>query len=147
MVCSGCHDFMDPIGFGFANFDATGAFQANDSNGEPDAGSYPPIDAGGAVNLDNPGGLSVPSFNGPVDLANQLASSSQVQECYTLQQFRYAVGRLETTNDACSLQQAFQTFSATSSQGQFNLQQVLIAIAQSDSFRYRNVETAGSECQ
>jgi len=82
--------------------------------------------------------------NGPVDLATQLAGATQVQECYTLQQFRYALGRLESTADACSLEQAFQTFSA---QGAFNLQQVLIAIAQSDSFRYRNAETAGSTCQ
>ncbi len=146
-ACKACHNLMDPIGFGFANFDATGAFQATDSNGEPDAGTYPAIDAGGTVQQAGPSELSIGSFSGPVDLATQLAGAPQVQECYTLQQFRYALGRLESTADACSLQQVFQSFSTASSQGQFNLQQVLIAIAQSDAFRYRNAETAGSECQ
>lgn len=146
-ACSGCHTMMDPIGFGFANFDATGAYQANDSNGQPDAGSYPPIDAGGSVAQGGAGQLSIPSFYGPVALATQLASAPEVQECYTLQQFRYALGRLESLADACSLQQAFQSFSASSSPGPFSLQQALVAIAQSDSFRYRNAETAGSECQ
>jgi hypothetical protein len=143
-ACSGCHTYMDPIGFTFANFDATGAYQATDINGMTDAGAGPPIDAGGSIVAYGNGELASATVNGPVDLATQLAAASQVQECYTLQQFRYALGRLESTADACSLQQAFQAFSA---QGAFNLQQVLIAIAQSDSFRYRNAEIAGSTCQ
>jgi hypothetical protein len=146
-ACSACHQLMDPIGFGFANFDATGAFQATDSNGQTNASTFPAIDAGGMVLPAAPGELSVASFNGPVDLATQLASAPQVQQCYTLQQFRYALGRLESPADACSLQQAFQSFSSTAPAGQFSLQQLLIAIAQSDAFRYRNAETAGSECQ
>lgn len=144
-VCASCHQFMDPIGFGYANYDATGAWQSTDSNGYPDAGSYPPIDAGGQVLPDNqaPGELSVPSFFGAVSLASDLASSPQVQECYALQEFRYALGRLESTSDACSLQGAFQAFS----QQNFSLQEILVAIAQSDSFRYRNADIAGSACQ
>jgi len=143
--CSSCHMYMDPIGFGFANYDATGAWQSTDSNGFPDAGSYPPIDAGGQVLPDNqaPGELSISSFYGAVSLASQFASSPQVQECYALEEFRYALGRLESTSDACSLQQAFQSFS----QQNFSLQEILVAIAQSDSFRYRNADIAGSTCQ
>jgi len=143
--CAGCHTYMDPIGFGYANFDATGAYQSTDSNGYADAGGYPPIDAGGAVNpyTEAPGELSLPSFYGPVNLASQLASSPQAQECYALDEFRYALGRLESTSDACSLQQAFQAFS----QQNFGLQEILVAIAQSDSFHYRNADIAGSTCQ
>lgn len=145
-ICANCHQFMDPIGFTFANFDATGAYQATDVNGMTDAGAGPAIDAGGSITSDGTGELASASVNGPVDLAKQLAAAPQVQECYTLQQFRYALGRLESPADACSLQQAFQSFSS-SAQGPFNLQQVLIAIAQSDSFQYRNAETPGSTCQ
>lgn len=143
--CSTCHQYMDPIGFGYANYDATGAYQSTDDNGFPDAGSYPPVDAGGQVIPDNqgPGELSISSFNGAVSLATQLASSPQVQECYALDQFRYSLGRIESASDACSLQQAFQAFS----QQNFSLQAILVAIAQSDSFRYRNAVTAGSACQ
>jgi len=144
--CAGCHTFMDPIGFTFANFDATGAYQATDVNGVSDAGAGPAIDAGGSISPYGTGELSSATVKGPVDLATQLAGATQVQECYTLQQFRYALGRLESTADSCSLQQAFQSFSG-SAQGAFNLQQDLIAIAQSDSFRYRIAETPGSTCQ
>lgn len=145
-ICAACHNFMDPIGFTFANFDATGAYQATDINGMTDAGAGPAIDAGGSIKPYLNGELSSASVNGPVDLATQLAAATQVQECYTLQQFRYALGRLESSADSCSLQQAFHSFS-NSANGAFNLQQVLVAIAQSDSFRYRNAETAGSTCQ
>jgi hypothetical protein len=46
-------------------------------------------------------------------------------------------------NDACSAQLMYQAFTA----GNLNLQSVLTAIVRMDSFRYRNAETAGSECK
>lgn len=143
-TCFGCHTEMDPIGFGFGNLDATGAYQATDSNGldaGPDGAAFPPIDASSSI---NPlGNEPLIPFNGPVDMANKLASDTQVAECYALQEFRYALSRVETNSDVCSAQQIYDSFSAS---GQM-LQNVLIALVRSDSFRYRNVETPGSACQ
>ncbi len=143
--CNGCHQFMDPIGFAFGNFDATGAYQAFDLNGQLQTSppTYPPVDATGDVLPYNPGELSLPSINGAVDLATQLASATQTQECFALQEFRYALSRLETANDACSLQQAYSSFSTNS----LNIQNLMLAIVGSDAFRYRSIETAGSSCQ
>jgi hypothetical protein len=138
--CVTCHQYMDPIGFGFGNFDATGAYQTTDANGL--VGTFPPIDATGQVNAMNAGELSA-SFNGAVDLVTQLAASTQVHECFTLQEFRYALSRIESVNDACSAQQIYQSFSSSS----LNIQTLLVAIVASDAFRYRSVETAGSSCQ
>jgi hypothetical protein len=142
-ACDGCHQYMDPIGFGFANYDATGYYQTTDDNGQPNPSSYPAIDAGGQVLQAREGELSIPSFNGAVALATQLAGATQVQECYALEQFRYALGRLETTADSCSLQAIFQAFS----QKNDSLQQVLIAIAQSPAFQYKNAARPGAQCQ
>ncbi|MCL2449870.1 MAG: DUF1585 domain-containing protein, partial [Polyangiaceae bacterium] len=124
----------------FGNFDATGAYQADDSNGQ--SGTFPPVDASGTVNADN-ALESTMTFNGAVDLANQLAASEEVDACYALQEFRYALGRLEASDDACSAQQMYQAFKSSN----YNLQSVIIGIVRMDSFRYHNVETAGSACQ
>jgi hypothetical protein len=144
--CIGCHQYMDPIGWGFGNFDATGAYQATDSNGFP--GTFPPIDSTGSVYAMNPGAFGSgidggAAFNGAVDLATQLANATQTQECFALQQFRYALSRMETMSDACSVQRAYSTFSA----GTLNIQSLMIAITGTDAFLYRSVENAGGSCQ
>jgi len=138
--CYSCHQFMDPIGFGFGHFDATGAYQATDANGFP--GTFPPIDATGQV-IAKSAGEAAFNFNGAADLVTQLAGAAQVQECFVIQEMRYALSRIETTDDACSAQQAFAAFSS----GRLNVQKLLVAIAGSDAFRYRSVQAAGSACQ
>jgi hypothetical protein len=144
--CLRCHQYMDPIGLGFGHFDATGAYQANDVNGFTDAGvppgGWPAIDVSGQVVAMNPGEFSA-TFDGAVDLVTQLSAATQTRQCFALQEFRYALSRVETASDACSAQQFYSAFSS----GNFNIQQLLIAIVQSDAFRYRSVETAGSACQ
>jgi hypothetical protein len=147
--CLSCHQYMDPIGLGFGHFDATGLYQSQDVNGftdpkrfTPPPGGWPAIDASGKVNAMNAGELST-TFDGAVDLATQLSTATQVRQCFALQEFRYALSRVESANDACSAQQFFGAFSS----GNFNLQKLLIGIARSDAFRYRSVETAGSACQ
>lgn len=154
-VCANCHNLMDPIGDGFGVYDATGTYQTTEADGRAaDAGPFPAIDPSGQVNTYDtisPTGAVLQvdssefstSFKGPVDLATQLASATQVRECFALQQFRYALSRIETADDACSLQSVYSAFSSSN----FTIQQVLLAIVQSDGFRYRTVETPGSACQ
>jgi Protein of unknown function (DUF1592)/Protein of unknown function (DUF1588)/Protein of unknown function (DUF1595)/Protein of unknown function (DUF1587)/Protein of unknown function (DUF1585) len=138
--CVTCHTYMDPIGFGFGNFDATGAYQATDANGL--SGTFPPIDSSGQVNPMHTGELSA-TFTDAVDLATQLSTATQTRECFALQEFRYALSRMETPNDACSAQQIYASFSAS----RFNIQALLLAVVGADAFRYRSIEAAGSACQ
>jgi hypothetical protein len=146
--CVSCHQYMDPIGLGFGHFDATGAYQSRDINGftdpkyTPPPGGWPAIDASGQVVAMNSGELSA-TFDGAVDLVTQLSAATQTRQCFALQEFRYALSRVETASDACSAQQIYGAFSS----GNFNIQQLLIAIVRSDAFRNRSVETAGSACQ
>jgi hypothetical protein len=141
--CSGCHQYMDPIGLGFGHFDASGQFQATDANGKSDPnGMLPAIDATGAVNPYFTGDMKA-TFDGAPDLAQQLATSPRVEECFALQEMRYALDRVESVADACSAQQIFQSFSS----GGFDLQSLLIAVVRSDSFRYRKAFSPGSSCQ
>ena len=140
--CIGCHMYMDPIGLGFSHFDASGRYQATDANGRDGGASFPPVDATGTINPVFSGDLSA-TFDGALDLAKQLAASEPVEECFALEQIRYALGRLESRADACSAQQAFQAFSSSG----LRIQKLLAAIVRSDAFRYRTVVNPGSACQ
>jgi hypothetical protein len=142
--CVSCHQYMDPIGLGFGFFDATGAYQPDDANGFQTAppGGFPAIDATGQVVPMYKTEFST-TFNGATDLAHQLAGATQTQECFALQEFRYALSRVESMDDACSAQAVFQAFASSG----LTIEKVLVAIVGSDAFRYRSLETPGSECQ
>jgi hypothetical protein len=122
--CQSCHSAMDPIGFAFENFDAMGQYRTTE-NGET-------IDASGAVN-----GADDPSlaggFVGVRELADKLASSSQVNDCVATQWFRYASGRLEAEPDVCSIQNMQSVFSAKNG----DLLELVVAMTQTDDFWYR----------
>jgi hypothetical protein len=119
--CSGCHVLMDPIGLGFETFDGIGAFRTMDGLGPVDATGQI---VGGGPSLDG-------EFNGPVELAQRLANSEQVSNCMVNQWFRYSMGRMETTNDACSIQGIREAFTASGG----NIREMLARIALSPAFR------------
>jgi hypothetical protein len=134
-VCNGCHQYMDWLGFGFDNYDATGAFITTENN--------TPVDSSGNfIQMSAANDISG-TFTGTTDMITQLAASPQVDQCYALEQIRYALGRVESNSDACSAQQIYQTFSTNS----FNLQQLLVAVVSSNSFMYRTPVNAGGACQ
>ncbi len=139
--CAACHDLMDPIGDAFGVYDATGAYQTTEADGR-DGGPFAPIDPTGVVNAAAAGEFAA-TATGPVDLVTQMAGATQTKECFALQQFRYALSRIETPSDACSIQGVYQAFAA----GQLNIQTLLLAIVQSDAFLYRSAQTPGSSCQ
>jgi len=122
--CSGCHALIDPVGFGFENYDAVGAFRVSE-NGLP-------IDASGSVFAAHDEKLSGP-FNGIGELARRLADSRQVHDCVASEWMRFAMGRGLGAGDQCSLTQVQDKF--TASQGRFD--DLLVAIVMSDTFRTR----------
>jgi hypothetical protein len=93
----------------------------------------------------NPGELDR-TFDGATDpttgLVAVLAGSTQAKECFALQEFRYALGRIESTSDACSVQQFYKAFTGSN----LNIQKLLLAIVATDAFRYRSADPAGDAC-
>jgi hypothetical protein len=120
-VCASCHVLMDPIGLGFEHFDPVGAYRDVDGLG--------PVDATGQINKASPDLDG--SFNGAVDLANRLAQSALVRDCVASQWFRFSLGRMESTNDACSIQGLRDTFNASGG----NVRDLLARIVLSPAFR------------
>lgn len=134
--CNMCHQYMDWLGFGFDQYDATGAFQ-NMENGTT-------VDSSGKfIPYPNNAADMSGTFTATSDMITQLSTSEQVMECFALQQMRYALLRSETTADACSAQQIYQAFKT----GGYNLKQLIVAIVSSDAFMYRTAVNAGSNCQ
>jgi hypothetical protein len=92
--CAGCHALMDPIGFAFEHYDATGTFRSVDGG--------KPIDASGELT-----GTDVDrTLDGVPSLAAALLESEQVRTCVATQWFRYAFGRQESASggDVCTIE-------------------------------------------
>lgn len=129
--CAGCHKLMDPIGLAFEEFDGDGKFRSTE-NGLP-------IDASGElIGTDVDG-----KFNGLSELVDKLSQSEQVRQCVAKQWFRYAVERPESTDDTCPIQSVESDFTKSG----FNLKELIVLVAKSDSFRFRKLDTSAGACQ
>ena len=113
-TCAGCHDLIDPIGFGFEKFDAIGQrrdllkLTFGETVGESKA---PQHRTTVALELDTKGqvaGLPNSTFASPKELGAVLADSPQCQECIVKQYFRYVSGRLETPADRPLIRGVFE---------------------------------------
>lgn len=127
-ACAGCHKLMDPIGLGFEHYDFMGRWRDRDGN-------FPVDDEGevfASVDLDG-------KFKGGVELAQKLAASASVRQCFAAQWFRYANGRAETNADACTMSRLGKRLDENG----HDLRDLLIAIATSDAFRYRALHGGG----
>ena len=125
-VCRMCHVMLDPIGFGFENYDGVGLWRDLD-NGLP-------IDASGHVPDTDVAG----DFNGAVELARKLGQSRDAQNCFVGKWLTYAYGRTETAQDGCtrvSLQDAFAAAGG-------DIKQLMVALTQTDAFLYRPAPTS-----
>jgi hypothetical protein len=119
----GCHTIMDPIGFGFENYDGIGQYRTTD-NGSP-------VDATGSITLD---GKPQP-FNDAIGLVTLLAKSPEVRACFAGQWSRFALSRTDTTDDAASLQATANAFATDTA----SVQDLIAAVATMRSFRYRSL--------
>jgi hypothetical protein len=124
--CKGCHQLMDPIGFGFENYDSVARFRTTE-NGKT-------IDATGELTQSDVDG----AFDGVVELAAKLASSKDVEKCYATQWFRYAYGRGEQKEDLCTTAWLADEFAKKGG----SVKELLVALTQTDAFLYRR---AGGE--
>jgi hypothetical protein len=126
-TCNACHVMMDPIGFGFEIFDASGAWRTIE-NGQP-------VDATGTIKESDVAG----TFNGPVELGAKLANSDEAVSCGATQWFRFAFGRESgaTAGDKCAVTQLHD---ALKEGGALAL---VRAIPQTAPFLYRKVPEGG----
>jgi hypothetical protein len=125
-VCGSCHQIMDPIGFGFENYDPIGKYRTVDRG--------KPVDASGKITATDIDG----DFTGVPELGKKLAGSQMVKDCVAVQWFRFASGRSEDqtnpSRDACTLETMKKTFSAAGG----DLRELFLAYTQTDGFLFRS---------
>ncbi len=105
-ACASCHRLIDPIGLGFEQYNAIGAFQkkmalvfAPAGRGEA-ARQRTPVTV--ELDLDTSAfiqGIDDSAFSTPRELGRILAESKTCQKCIVKQLFRYTFGREETEHD------------------------------------------------
>jgi hypothetical protein len=122
--CAQCHRLIDPVGFGFEQYDGLGRFRLKENNLD--------VDASGAIVTAREKSLVGP-FTGLTALSEKLAGSRQAQDCMTSNWMRYALGRVDGPTDLCSIEKAQATFAQSG--GDFTA--AMLAIIESDSFLLR----------
>lgn len=125
-VCAGCHHLMDPIGFGFEQFDAIGRFQTSDHGKS--------IDASGEI-LDSPSTNG--KFVGVRDLEARLAASPDVQACFAKQWLRFAYGVDDEPAAACATQSVAAKFTKD-----LRIDELLVALVLTKRFVVRAADAA-----
>lgn len=120
--CKGCHQMMDPIGFGLENFDAVGRYRTEDNGGFA-------IDSTGEL-------VDGRSFSGPAQLSATLSADPAFTQCMARQLFTYALGRAPVAGDRCTLKQMNAAFA----QSGYRLPALITALVTSDTFTQRRGE-------
>jgi len=118
-ACANCHARMDPIGFGFENYNAVGAFRTKDDGFA--------IDPSGTL----PGGQS---FQGPAELKRILKGKKELfSRCLTEKMLTYALGRGLEYYDRPTIDR----INAALAKDDYRFSTLLAEIVKSDPFRLR----------
>jgi hypothetical protein len=83
-TCAGCHNYIDPVGLGFENYDGVGRYRDMDHGA--------PIDASGKL-------VDGTTFQNARELAGILAQSPDLARCVSKKLFTFALGRAPGAED------------------------------------------------
>ncbi len=124
-LCASCHALMDPIGFGFENFDGTGAWRDRD-------GEFP-IDPAGQL-------VSGESFRGPAELKRILLTARREEflRCLAAKLLTYALGRGLEYYDQCAIDGIVHGMR----QGEWRFSALVAGVVYSPPFQLRRGEVA-----
>jgi cytochrome c553 len=118
-TCASCHQRMDPLGFGFENFDAVGRWRDRENKHA--------IDASGVL----PDGST---FKGPAELRKVLLKKKDLfVRCLSEKLFTYALGRGTTAADRCFLDR----IAANAAKADYRFVGLVNEIIRSDPFQKR----------
>jgi hypothetical protein len=135
-TCAGCHNLIDPIGFGLENYDAVGRRREKQSitffpNREEERRNKKVVTAELDIRPEGiVSGISDKPFTSPRELGELLAESPKCQECIVRQLFRYATGRQETESDQEAIDAAAKAFRESG----FRFQELMVALVKSETF-------------
>jgi hypothetical protein len=117
--CAACHQRMDPLGFGFENFNAVGAWRTADGK--------EPVDPTGEL----PGGKT---FSGPAELRSILLERKEMfARCLADRLLTYGLGRGTKKSDQCFTDEIARNLAKQN----YRFSALVVEIVQSDPFQKR----------
>lgn len=125
-VCNACHQYIDPVGYGFEAFDGVGAWRDQDNG-------FPVDDSGVLRGLETINDGIEAEFVGLPELADLLANSDRAKQCFTRQYFRFARGYHEDEADDCAVEATFERFAET----EFDIAELMVATLTAPEFLFR----------
>ncbi|HWB98369.1 MAG TPA: DUF1585 domain-containing protein, partial [Bryobacteraceae bacterium] len=127
-ACAGCHNLIDPIGFGLEKFDAIGVRREKARLlFYPDVHEAKVAKKEIELDLDTSGqlaGIENSQFTSPRQMGEILAGARQCQECMVKQVFRYLRGRHETAADDPQIGRALDAFQKSG----FHFKELLVSL-------------------
>lgn len=145
--CWQCHQYMDPLGLVFEQYDHLGRFRtaelvvdkeataARERKGGSRVMKTVPFDMTGFVHKSGDPKLDGPVSN-PRELIEKLAHSERVEQVFVRHAFRYFLGRNETLSDGPALVAAHQAYK----QNNGSMKALLLSLLTSDPFLYRSLK-------
>lgn len=132
-ACASCHRLIDPIGYGFEQYDAIGAFHEKMQLrfGGRDNPSMKELAVDTQAHIQ---GIANSEFSQPKQLGLMLARNETCQRCIVKQYFRYAFGREETAADEAIIEAAFTRFRDSG----FRFRELIMAMVTSPLFLQSN---------
>ena len=121
--CRSCHQYIDPVGFGFERFDAVGRWR--DSEGGK------PIDASGDMtDVEQLGAGTHAPFSTLPELARAIAGSRAARTCFAQKLHEFAHGSALAAGDTCTLEPLVARFA----QSNWDVRELVVAIALAPDF-------------
>jgi hypothetical protein len=114
--CAGCHQVMDPLGFGLEHFDAIGAYRTTDN----------------ALPINADGNLDGVTFRTARELATAVRDHRRLPGCLVRNVYRYATGHVEGIGEDIVIYDVEQAFAARG----YQFSVLLETLATSDGFRF-----------
>jgi hypothetical protein len=129
----GCHDTMiNPPGFAFESFDAVGRLRTLDEGKPVDTTGTLTLRDGYSAEEKRVGKQTKVTFDGAVDLMNQLVDQPRVHECYARNLMTYALAR-----ELSPVERGASVLLGDTSQKKTSLRELVLALVKLDTFRTR----------
>jgi hypothetical protein len=115
------------VGLAFDRFDELGRLRARDRYDNAVAGPGEVLYSGGAPL----------QFDGPASLMRAVAASGSCEPCLSRQWLRFTFGRMESSEDACTLQSLTDRLDPARGAADASLLSMMVAMSTTDAFFYR----------
>jgi hypothetical protein len=125
-VCSTCHQYMDPIGFGFENYDGFGRYRTTEAGQNIDH-------TGSLVDVNSAGSVAFSGLSGTGSLSAWLAQSDELKSCMVRYWSYVAYAASSWAQDACT----YAAIRQEATTNNYSLKSVLMAIIHAPHFTRR----------